>query len=148
SSAVYDGYAGARSVFRNNIVWNTFWEAHGNDTSQRYRGTRQFEIYNNIFMDNQQFVTAMDFRSGTGVVFSNTITGYNMFNTLENYRNVQPNCWGGVTGLSPWDSNDPTLYLSGVHSGPNNSPTLKVAGANWIPNQWAGYVVNDTNTGR
>ncbi|HEX7655054.1 MAG TPA: hypothetical protein VF607_16210 [Verrucomicrobiae bacterium] len=148
SSAVYDGYAGGKSVFRNNTVWNTFWEAHGNDTSQRYRGTRSFEIYNNSFLDNQNFVTAMDFRSGTGVIFSNTVVGYKIFSTIENYRNVQPNYWGGVNGASLWDSNSPTIYLSGIYTGTNGATSLTVNGANWTPGQWTGYVLVNTNSGR
>ena len=148
SCAAYDAYTGARSVFRYNTVYNTFWADHGNDTSQRYRGTRQFEIYNNTFTDNQSFVTAMDFRSGTGVVFSNTVNGYNLFDTIENYRNVQGNYFGGVTGFNSWDSNSPISYFSGTHTGPNDSPFLQVSGSPWTVNQWAGYTVNDTNTGR
>jgi hypothetical protein len=148
SSAAFDGYAGARVAFRHNIVWNTFFGTHGNDTAQRYRGVRMVEMYNNTFNDNQNFVTAMDFRSGTGVVFSNTVSGYSMFDTMENYRNVQPNYWGGVNGSSAWDSNSATVYYSGTHAGTNSAPAFLASGVSWTPGQWAGYVMVDSTSGR
>jgi hypothetical protein len=105
---------------------------------------RQFEIYNNTFTDSRSFYSAMDFRSGTGMVYSNTVVGYGLFNSIENYRNVEPNAWGGVTGFNPWDSNSPTIYFSGTITNAASSYTLPVCGANWTSNQWAGYILYDT----
>ena len=153
----YDGYAGARVVFRNNILDRCCFATHGNDTSGRYRSVRSYEIYNNKFTHNQDFVTVMDFRGGTGVVWSNTATGYKLFDTIENYRNVEANTWGGVTGINPWDSNSPTNYFTGTNSGISGGTvavgsligagTITVDGANWTPNQWKGYVFYDANAG-
>jgi len=148
SSAAFDGYAGARIAFRHNTVWNTFFGTHGNDTAQRYRGLRLIEVYNNTFNDNQSFVTAMDLRSGTGVVFSNTVTGFTLFDTIENYRNVEPNYWGGVNGSSSWDSNCPTVFFTGTHVGTNSAPFFQTSGTPWTPGQWAGYVMVDNTSGR
>jgi hypothetical protein len=144
--AVCDAYAGSVSVFRNNYVVNCGWYNHGNDTSGRYRSCRHYELYNNTFIDNQSWVTAMDFRGGTGVIFSNTVSGYKMFNTMENYRNVQPNSpFGGVDGANQWDSFDPVPRAIGT----NTVAGTKVVcpGANWTPHQWAGYTVSAPTAG-
>lgn len=143
--AVYDGYAGAVSVFRNNYLINCGWYNHGNDTSGRYRSCRQWEIYNNTFISEQNWVTAMDFRGGTGLVFSNNVSGYKLFNTIENYRNVQPNSFGGVDGTNQWDSIDPVPRWTGT----NTAVGTKVIcpGANWTPHQWAGFTISAPTAG-
>lgn len=145
AEAAYDGGAGAMSVFRSNTMMNCVWVNHGNDTSGRYRSTRSFEIYNNSFYHNQDFVTPMDFRGGTGVVFNNKITGFQIFDTIENYRNVQANTFGGVDGLSPWDNLNASVYYTGTNSATGYNITS--IGANWTPHQWKGYVVRDTKAG-
>jgi hypothetical protein len=107
------------------------------------------EVYNNTFIDNQNYTWPIMSRGGSCVIFSNTAVGFNNFCGFFNYRNTDPfQPWSGVTGINPWDSNDPTLYLSGTHGGANNSTTLVVSGANWTANQWVGYTVNNTNSGR
>ena len=149
SSAVFDGYSGVRSVFRFNQVYNTFWANHGTESSGRYRGTREFEIYKNVFYDDQSFVYAMQFRSGSGVVFSNSCTGYKTLAGINNYRNTDSfNSWGGANGFNPWDSNSPTVFATGTHSGSNNVNYLQVAGSPWTSNQWVGYTVVNTNVVR
>lgn len=149
SSAAMDGLAGARVVFRYNTVKNTFWANHGTESGQRYRSERSYEIYENIFNDNQGFVCALQTRGGTGVIFNNTVNGYNYFINMNNYRSTDPfPPFGGATGFNPWDSNSPTVFLSDVHGGTNNSPFLLVPSANWTVNQWSGYTINDTSTGR
>ncbi len=50
-----DGCAGARWVFRHNYVTNDVLVAHGTDSTQRARGTRAIEIYNNTFAGRTQF---------------------------------------------------------------------------------------------
>jgi hypothetical protein len=70
SSAVFDGYFGSRSIFRYNTVLNTFY-------------------------NNQGFPYALHFRSGTGAVFSNTVTGYGGLAAIDNYRSTDPfDPWG------------------------------------------------------
>lgn len=148
-AGVIDGDAGARIVFRNNVVLNDFWANHGTESGQRYRSMRLFEIYNNTFADNNNFTWAIQLRGGTGVIFSNTATGYNNLCGMFYYRvgeAFQP--WGGMTGYNPWDSNDPSMYLSGTSSGPDSSTTLTVSNVNWTANQWAGFTVTDTNSGQ
>lgn len=148
-AGVFDGYAGTRVVFRHNTVLNDFFANHGTESTQRYRSTRSVEVYNNTFAYNvngNQFTWAIQLRGGSGVIFSNTANGYYNLCGLFNYRDTESfDPWGGVTGNNPWDSNSPAMYLSGVHTGTNNSPVLVVSNANWTPNQWVGYTVNDTN---
>ena len=144
-----DGYIGSRVVFRDNVVLNDFWANHGTESGQRYRSMRSFEIYNNTLTDtNQNFTWAMQVRGGTGVVFSNTATGYNNLCGMFYYRVGEAFVpWGGMTGNNSWDTNDGTLYLTGTHSGATG-PTLTVSGANWPANQWVGYTVVDSNSGQ
>jgi hypothetical protein len=142
----YDGYAGAASVFRYNYLGNCAWYNHGNDTSGRYRSTRRWEIYQNTFFCNISWVSAMDFRGGTGVIFSNTVSGFVLFNTTENYRNVQGNVpFGGVDGTNPWDNTNGVVYFSGTNT--VTATVVTCAGANWTANQWAGYTVYDPGAG-
>ena len=74
-AAVYDGYAGARVVFRHNLVLNDVFVNHGTESSQRYRSTRTVEVYGNTFIDNNNYDWPTMLRGGTGVIFSNTATG-------------------------------------------------------------------------
>ena len=144
----FDGYGGSRSVFRHNIVLNSFWNNHGTETSHRFRGTRQFEIYNNTFAYNQQFYTVMDFRSGTGVVFSNTCSGFNSLAWLQNYRSTDKFFpFDGVTGFNPWDSNSPIIFGTNTFVGTDGSQVFSTTNVNWTTNQWVGYTMDDANQG-
>lgn len=156
-----DGEGGARMVFRYNTVWNDCFNNHGTESGGRLRSERSFEIYGNTFTcppgtqqnPNPLYPTyaAMMIRGGSGVIFSNTASGYNELVCLRNYRYTCSyySMWApfaGANGLSPYDSNSATLYLSGTNSAPTGSSYLQVAGANWTPNQWYGYTVLNTNT--
>lgn len=151
-AGVFDGYSGARVAFRHNVVLNDFFANHGTESTQRYRSTRYVEVYANNFAYNingNSFTWAIQLRGGSGVIFSNAATGYYNLAGLFNYRNTDPfNPWAGATGNNAWDSNDPSLYLTGTHGGASGSTTLVVNGANWTANQWVGYTVTDTNSGR
>ncbi len=151
-----DGAGGARIVFRYNTVCNDCFNNHGTESGGRNRSERSFEIYGNTFTCSSSapfypLYAAMLVRGGSGVIFSNTATGYNELLALRNYRYTlsyysEWDPFAGADGLSPYDSNSPTLYLSGVSSGPNGSTYLQVAGANWATNQWYGYSLLDTNS--
>ena len=151
-----DGEGGGRIVFRYNTVWNDCFNNHGTETGGRIRSERSFEIYGNTFTCPSSsslypiYAAAM-IRGGSGVIFSNTTSGYNLTVAFRNYRFTcsyysQWSPFAGANGLSPFDSNSATLYLSGTNSAPNGSAYLQVAGANWTPNQWYGYSVLNTNT--
>jgi len=152
-----DGCGGARMVFRYNTIWNDVFNNHGTETGGIVRGERSFEIYGNSFNFSSNdpaypCFAAMLIRSGGGVIFSNTCTGYSALVALRNFRSTDSFCgqWDpfcGANGICLYDSNSPTLYLSGVSSGPSGSTYLQVAGANWTQNQWTGYTLMNLNSG-
>ena len=152
-----DGDGGARVVFRYNTIWNDCFNNHGTESGGRVRSERSFEVYGNTFTCSPGSPTypifaAMLIRGGSGVIFSNTANGYGDLVALRNYRYTCSylNEWdpfAGANGLSWYDSNDPTLYLTGANSSPNGSAYLQVNGANWAINHWYGYTVLDMNNG-
>src|ERR1700733_9208095 len=91
-------------------------------------------------------------RGGSGVIFSNTVNGYTSIVGLRKFRSTGAYCrqwypFWRASGTDPWDSNSPTLYLSGTSSAPNGSSYLQVSGANWTNNQWIGYTLTNTSSG-
>lgn len=156
-----DSQGGARYVIRYNTTFNAQFVTHGTESGGRVRGPRWWEIYNNTVtstLPNQQANGAL-FRGGTGVMFSNIVTGkWGYSIRLVNYRDNQGLAflWGGADGLNAWDINDTTdqtgnglgggpngLYASGTHVGGTNSTTLTVAGTPWTPHQWIRYTVKN-----
>ena len=71
-----DSHHGGRVVFRHNIVNDMFIQNHSIQGVER--GARSLEIYNNTFAEKNFPGVAwkpIRIRSGTGVIFNNTITG-------------------------------------------------------------------------
>lgn len=107
-------YAG-RYVFRYNTVINGTAEAHPIFLAQR--APRAWEVYNNTFICSFVRVScdaAIWPRSGTGVVFNNTVLGYYVYPIkLDNRRSFDgtlSNPPGVCNGQSPWDGNDDNGY--------------------------------------
>ncbi|MGH7950551.1 MAG: hypothetical protein ACREFE_01325 [Limisphaerales bacterium] len=156
-AGVSDGEVGARVVFRHNTVWNEFFANHGCETGGRWRSERSFEVYNNTFTFSPSapgypYYTMANIRGGSGVIYSNTANGYVSIFGMRNFRstdayNGQWYPFGGANGTNPWDSNSPTLYLSGKSTGPNGAGYLQVSGAHWTNNQWYAYTLVNTNSG-
>jgi hypothetical protein len=108
-----DAYTGARYVLRYNRMTGCPAEVghHGADSGFA-RGTHSFEVYSNAFTQtrNCNYTTrAINFRSGTGVVFNNTWTGrYGYGMHVTNYRSDESHApWGKCDGTSRWDENVP-----------------------------------------
>jgi hypothetical protein len=106
--AFIDGFGGARYVVRYNRITRGWVEAHGTDSTGRYRGTRAIEVYNNTFTGNNNTPYVVNMRSAVGVIHNNTISGYasDPKFVLANYRmqtSYQP--FGLSNGSSPWDKN-------------------------------------------
>jgi len=156
-SFALDGWNGQRVVVRHNTFENALIGNHGTESSGRLRGTRSFEIYENIIhYTGGNWPDAIDFRSGTGVVFHNQISGdFKEAMHVDNYRDwwsFPP--WGIASGESPFDKNDvndrgkPIAYDTGTHTGARGVPVLACAGRQWNANQWQGYSVFNTTTGK
>jgi hypothetical protein len=141
-----DGFCGARYVFRYNNVTNSWITCHGTESTAFYRGTRSMEIYMNT-LSNPEWYCGIEFRSATGVVWSNTASGYKFFCRLSNYRVGDAyQYWGAANGTNPLDKNaDDGPFLTATHTGENHSQELIVANANWTVNQWRGYTAVDVN---
>jgi hypothetical protein len=159
NAAFIDCFQGARFVFRNNQCFGDFLSYHGTESGQRQRAPRQSEVYANTFrLDPWKTATihGINARGGTSLFFSNTFAGYRDAITLSLYRvhHSFPSHWGGANGINNWDSNSPTLFYAGQHTGSNNSfadsrtnvPLMIASGVSWTPNQWAGYILLDTNS--
>jgi hypothetical protein len=105
---VGDSYYGGRSVFRYNKVTNAYWQNHAARGYER-GGSVKAEIYNNDFnATDPAWYRAIHIRSGTGVVFNNTLRG--AFNTMQvdNQRSngqATGTPFGSCNGSSAWDGN-------------------------------------------
>jgi hypothetical protein len=107
-----DGEYGARYVFRYNAVTNGQCEIHSiqGPSGSHTRGARSWEIYENTFnftLGNRD--TACFIRSGTGVFFSNRITGMppNFPIKLDNVRSFAALSTppGSCDGTASYDGN-------------------------------------------
>jgi hypothetical protein len=130
-SAVNDQVYGARQVFRHNTINHAFIQTHS--TRANDRGGLKYEIYDNIF-NGTGFIWPMFFRSGTGVIFNNTITGYSTNNIIVDnqrsciaYTGKFPRCDGNssVDGNVPGESGWPCLDQIGRGPGTfGNQPSV------------------------
>jgi hypothetical protein len=154
-SVALDGWIGSREVVRHNSFLNVEVANHGTETSQIWRGARSFEIYDNNLSINHNisgFSAAIFFRSGTGVVFNNKVTGpYPIAMQAGVYREFgywQP--FGQCDGVSPYDENANVTYLTGIFNGTSSIyiySAMIIPGENWATNQWQGYSIIDNTTG-
>lgn len=153
-----DADAGGSVVFRYNTIYNCQYNNHGTEGTT-FRAQRSFEIYNNLWVANDPnciYNPAMLIRGGTGIIYSNTVVGWKYVEQTF-VKRMQQWCTtvDGADGVSPFDSNSPTVFLQGVWSGPTTSAnqnytwlTSDITFSNivpWTPNQWAGYTVLNTH---
>lgn len=152
--AITDGFAGARYVFRYNTCYNVSAENHGTESTSRPRSTRWMAVYGNRFTNTVSPGSgkyAVYYRGGSGVVFSNVVHDFAGLATMVNYRSTDDfSPWGQAHGTNVWDTNDVTggLFLSGSHTGTINGTNRLVVTNEWTDNQWVGYHVWNTNTGK
>lgn len=156
-SFALDGWKGQRVVVRHNTFKDALIGNHGTESSGRLRGARSFEIYDNVIQyTGTNWPDAISFRSGTGVVFDNQITGnFKEAMRVDNYRDWRSfSPWGIASGESPFDKNDaddrgkPIVYDTGTHAGDQGVSVLTCAGKKWAADQWQGYSVFNTTTGK
>ncbi|HEU0119614.1 MAG TPA: hypothetical protein VFQ91_03750 [Bryobacteraceae bacterium] len=105
---VSDMYYGGRMVFRYNKVLNAYWQNHAARSYER-GGNLKAEIYNNDFnATDPAWYRAIHMRSGTGVVFNNTLRGSFTMMQVDNQRSNGQNTsapFGPCAGASKWDGN-------------------------------------------
>lgn len=117
ANGAVDSYNGARWCFRYNQVTNINVGCHGTDSSGSERSTHSYEVYNNNFYNetSSTYLALGGFRGGTGLFFSNTVTGhqYACIDVL-NYRYSGTNVYGGTTPCcNPWGPVTGTNWLDG-----------------------------------
>jgi len=144
-----DGFTGARWVARYNQTTNGYIGNHGTESTGVYRGTRAMEVYGNVLHSTSGSQCATEWRSGTGLVFSNTISGsYPGIMRGVAYRLVDDDYvpWGPANGTNVWDlaatntvPGDP--WETGTHTGSNGATSLTDGSKSWTPGQWFGYTV-------
>lgn len=122
----FDCNYGARFVFRFNIVgFNTRIQTHGVGSGQERRGCRAMDVYQNTFNfsaspngsnTSTYFSMLVDYETGTGMWWGNSMSGFQSFLRQDNVRsnsstyaqNPTPGGWGycgtQVNGTgSAWD---------------------------------------------
>jgi hypothetical protein len=111
-AGMIDCYGGARVVLRYNTINNDFMASHGTESTQRTRGLRAFEVYNNTFNHTGgAWFTAIYIRGGTGVVYNNTAktSSGSEFSRMALFANYRSNSsfppWGQCNGSSRFDQN-------------------------------------------
>lgn len=145
--AITDGFGGARFVFRHNTCYNVSVENHGTESTGVFRGTRSMEVYANDLTSTAAGECAVLFRSGTGLVFSNTVSGhFPALMRLANFRERDVYLpYGQATGTNGFDLNFTNLVTGTVTGGTNNSTILTDSSSTWTTNQWVGWHVYNTS---
>ena len=131
-----DSWAGGRLVFRNNILSRPIFQTHG--ARGTIRGGLKLEVYgNSMISDGVAWDRIAQIRSGTGVFFNNTISGYQYQRaTLDDPRvcDTGASDFGGwCDGTSPWDGN-----LGSSSTGDAGWPCLDMPGRGTIPSSMPG----------
>jgi len=109
-SFVFDLNFGGNVVVRHNAIKGTYMQTHS--ARGDYRGGIKFEIYNNTF-DGDGFIWPAMFRSGTGVIFNNTVSGYRINNfIIDNQRTCldYAGALGRCNGSNIYDGNNAGEY--------------------------------------
>lgn len=149
--AIVDGWAGARFVFRHNISTNGEAGGHGTESSGIYRSFRWKAVYNNEFIGTTSGEYATLWRGGSGVAFSNNVSGTPGFGGLGRMTYYRDSTsftpWGGAYGSNGWDTNDSNVYYSGYLTADTAAPSLVLTDTNasWTVNQWVDHSIHSTN---
>jgi hypothetical protein len=149
NGSTIDNYRGGRVVIRHNVFHNvTLSQYHGTETTQRGRGSRCSEVYeNDCFFDSGVAIHNPELRSGGLIEHDNRwhiANTQNQFNgqRINVYRsNGAFNYWNGANGVNVIDNIDGVLYESGVASAGSGNGVLVDSSKNWPANKWVGYAV-------
>ena len=142
-----DADSGARYVARSNILDRVEFGGHGTESTQRQRGSRVKDIYNNIFVNNHGDSEVAHWRSGSGIAATNEIHNSTGAFTVRNYRMTSgPPPWRWGRGTNVWDLNNTNIFGTGIVS-IASSLSMTDTNATWTNNQWVGYTVRDVQNG-
>jgi hypothetical protein len=146
---IMDVYSGGRVVLRYNTVRNDFAGTHGTESSGRNRGVRAFEVYQNTFTfdGSPAWFTTFYVRSGTGVIYNNTISGssawINAAANIANYRSSGSYApWGQCNGSSAFDGNNGTPSGYPCIDQPGRGKGNLLSGNTPTPAAWPGQLLS------
>jgi len=151
--AICDGYGGCRFVVRRNTIVRGQIEAHGTESSGRWRGARALEVYDNDFRGDDKGNIVVNLRSGTALFHGNRISKFqNPPDTpgpsfpLRNHRSFYPFApWGQADGTNAWDKNIAGGPFASHTASSGTGQTVTVTGAGWTVNAWVGYSIKKTS---
>ncbi len=150
TNAGTDGQHGSRQVVRHNTFSNAVWQWHGTEASGT-RGGRALEFYENEMINNRFSNGPLLFRSGTGIIYNNTLTNWGSATPgfgLVNYssRSGQPRPWGGPDGRNPFHKNNPgNPFVKGSITSIDGTNVYRDNTKTWTLNQWQGYTIRLTS---
>jgi hypothetical protein len=103
---VMDMDSGGRQVFRYNTAKYAMWETHDKARSGLV-SANAYEIYNNTFLTDASYSIhkGIDASAGTGVIWGNTITGYNIPIGAIDYKSFDPRSCKLCDGTDSADQN-------------------------------------------
>lgn len=105
---IFDSYYGGRAVVRHSNLTYTYFITHSPQGGNRGGGA--YEVYNNTWIGAGHYRTAQ-LRSGTGVIFNNTVSGYSLNEFDVDDRRMNTDCkvvndpLGECTGSNSYDGN-------------------------------------------
>lgn len=141
-----DGFGGARWVDRHNIWDRIIDGGHGTETTAQFAGCRLKDIYNSLFICHGDSEPG-HWRSGSGVIVSNTIVNCPNFFAVRNYRMAFGGFYHYANATNAWDNNDPIIYASG-NATAGGTLTMTDGTQAWTPGQWVGFTIRNVPTGQ
>jgi hypothetical protein len=138
---------GSRATCRFNQFNNGYIQctAHGTGWLSRFRGMRQEETYRNVFNNGTAALdTTTGYGSGTGILWGNSYSstspgfynGYFSMGALpRDFHSVTPFFY--CDGAQPYDTNDGTVYDSGIITAGGSAGIMSDSTKTWTTNQWA-----------
>lgn len=156
TGAVYeyiDGACGGRGVIRYNTVTNSRTVFHGTESTSRCRGTRAIELYGNTFTGPGSSTELMEIRSGSFLVYGNTFSSYGAgalpVGTAKAFRLTDTFAtWGGADGTNTADKNLAGGPFDSGTATSGGSLTMTDTAKSWTTDQWVGYTLRNTTTGK
>lgn len=151
-----DSDRSGKFVIRYNTLNNTRLHTHGADSGTNQRGNRAVESYSNTWTSDNTSTPHYNIRSGTWLIYDETITNYNAVGSTGSLRAYRATddyttwSWGQADGTNGWDDNDDASnpYVSGTATSGSGTNLLEDTSKSWTTDEWRGYIAKNTTTGR